>query len=156
MLLFVSFIFIDQITKYLVRHWGGFYICNKEIAFGIGLPPAIFWIIWIIILIILISNFKFHPPRRTNKVQLSKSKRFDIWILDFIWNTLDFGFWISKTKTIGLILILAGAISNILDRLYFGCVIDFIKIPFWPLFNLADAFIIIGVIITVWKIKTTD
>jgi len=76
--------------------------------------------------------------------------------LDFIWNTLDFGFWISKTKTIGLILILAGAISNILDRLYFGCVIDFIKIPFWPLFNLADAFIIIGVIITVWKIKTTD
>lgn len=82
---------------------------------------------------------------------MSKSNKFDIWILDFIWNLL-FGFWILRIQTIGLIFILAGAISNILDRLYFGCVIDFIRLPFWPLFNLADAFIVIGVIITVWNI----
>jgi lipoprotein signal peptidase len=43
-----------------------------------------------------------------------------------------------------------------LDRLYFGCVIDFIKLPYWPYFNLADTFIAIGVILTVVQIRTTD
>ncbi len=50
------------------------------------------------------------------------------------------------------ILILAGAFSNIIDRLYFGCIIDFIDLKFWPVFNLADAFITIGGIIVIVKI----
>ena len=52
-----------------------------------------------------------------------------------------------------MILILAGAISNIIDRLYYGCVIDFIDLRFWPVFNLADIFIVSGVVFLLveWK-----
>ncbi|MEK7598152.1 MAG: signal peptidase II, partial [Patescibacteria group bacterium] len=47
----------------------------------------------------------------------------------------------------GLTFILSGALSNVIDRLYFGCVIDFIDLKFWPVFNLADVFITTGVIL---------
>ena len=52
-----------------------------------------------------------------------------------------------------MILILAGAISNIIDRLYYVCVIDFIDLRFWPVFNLADIFIVSGVVFLLveWK-----
>ena len=43
-------------------------------------------------------------------------------------------------------LILAGATGNIIDRLTLGHVIDFIAIGPWPNFNLADAYIVIGVL----------
>lgn len=42
-------------------------------------------------------------------------------------------------------LVLAGAAGNMLDRLRFGYVIDFISAGFWPVFNLADAFLSIGI-----------
>lgn len=50
-------------------------------------------------------------------------------------------------------LIIAGAISNLIDRLYYGAVIDFIHVSFkfnnlnwdFPIFNLADVGIFIGV-----------
>jgi len=43
-------------------------------------------------------------------------------------------------------LIIGGALSNVLDRIIHGFVIDFIQIPFWPSFNVADSAITIGVI----------
>lgn len=45
-----------------------------------------------------------------------------------------------------LALILAGAIGNLVDRVIFGKVTDFIEFSFWPTFNLADSFITIGVL----------
>jgi signal peptidase II len=45
----------------------------------------------------------------------------------------------------GLGLICGGALGNILDRLAFSQVIDFVDFSFWPVFNLADAAIVIGV-----------
>jgi len=45
-----------------------------------------------------------------------------------------------------LLLILSGAFSNIIDRAYFGCVIDFIDLKIWPVFNLADSFVTLGAI----------
>lgn len=52
-----------------------------------------------------------------------------------------------------LAFILAGAISNIIDRIKFNCVVDFIDLKFWPVFNLADTFIVTGVILLLvrWK-----
>jgi signal peptidase II len=45
-------------------------------------------------------------------------------------------------------MILGGALGNAIDRLRFGSVTDFIKLPLgWPPFNLADASITIGVIV---------
>ena len=46
--------------------------------------------------------------------------------------------------------ILLGAISNILDRIYYGGVVDFIDIPWFTVFNLSDVYIFIGVIILIF------
>lgn len=45
----------------------------------------------------------------------------------------------------GLGLIIGGAIGNIIDRVVLGAVVDFIDVGFWPVFNLADTAIVIGV-----------
>ena len=49
-------------------------------------------------------------------------------------------------------LIIIGALSNLLDRLRYGGVIDFInlQLPFTSVFNLADAYISIAVVWIVW------
>lgn len=59
----------------------------------------------------------------------------------------------SKNKSyffnISISLILSGAIGNLIDRLIFGYVRDFIQFDFWksfPIFNLADAALTIGVV----------
>lgn len=55
---------------------------------------------------------------------------------------------------IGFIMILAGIIGNLIDRISYGYVIDFINFRFWPVFNIADSLIFIGVLITIivlWK-----
>jgi len=38
-----------------------------------------------------------------------------------------------------LLLLLGGTIGNLIDRIFFGYVIDFIDLGFWPVFNIADA-----------------
>ena len=64
--------------------------------------------------------------------------------------------WIYKTHLIqgpwlhlSMGLQLGGAIGNLTDRLRFGHVTDFIQLAFWPVFNLADASIVVGVILLV-------
>lgn len=50
-----------------------------------------------------------------------------------------------------LILIIGGALGNLVDRLRFGAVIDFLDFHIggahWPSFNIADAFITIGILV---------
>jgi signal peptidase II len=49
-------------------------------------------------------------------------------------------------------LIVGGALGNLIDRLREGVVTDFIKLPDWPAFNLADASITVGVIALLWVV----
>lgn len=58
-----------------------------------------------------------------------------------------------KEKNLGLILILVGAISNLLDRFFYKGVVDYINILNLTNFNLADIYIFLGVIIYLIKIK---
>lgn len=44
----------------------------------------------------------------------------------------------------GLVLVLAGAIGNYADRVLRGYVVDFIHVPHWPVFNVADVLIVLG------------
>ena len=56
---------------------------------------------------------------------------------------------VSVSIKLALSLILGGAVGNIIDRIRFGAVIDFVDIHFfdfhWPAFNIADSAITIGV-----------
>jgi signal peptidase II len=45
----------------------------------------------------------------------------------------------------GLGLLIGGSLSNLVDRVRLGHVTDFIDFGWWPAFNLADSFIVIGV-----------
>ena len=47
--------------------------------------------------------------------------------------------------TISLGLQLGGAMGNLLDRILLGHVTDFLDFDYWPAFNLADTFIVVGV-----------
>ena len=49
---------------------------------------------------------------------------------------------------------LGGALGNLVDRLIFGTVTDFIDFQIWPVFNLADSAIVIGALVlafTGWR-----
>ena len=50
-------------------------------------------------------------------------------------------------------MLVGGAIGNLIDRIAIGSVIDFIKLPHWPAFNIADTCITFGVIILVLVIE---
>ena len=45
---------------------------------------------------------------------------------------------------------LGGALGNLVDRLRMGNVTDFIDVGPWPIFNVADASIVIGILILIW------
>jgi len=59
-------------------------------------------------------------------VALFRRKRFDLYAAAFA-------------------LTLAGALGNLTDRIFRGYVVDFIRVPHWPVFNLADIWITVGI-----------
>ena len=46
---------------------------------------------------------------------------------------------------VGLGLVVGGSVSNLADRVRLGHVTDFLDVGWWPAFNLADTFIVVGV-----------
>lgn len=48
---------------------------------------------------------------------------------------------------VALGLVIGGSVSNLVDRVRLGYVTDFIDLRYWPAFNLADSFIVVGVAI---------
>ncbi|EKE21896.1 MAG: Signal peptidase II [uncultured bacterium] len=119
----ISFLAVgDQLSKYLIRHNDGFYICNPGISFGFLFPSWFFYfivaVIFLLALLYLLEKIKFE---------------------NFVLNK------------IGIVFILGGAVANLIDRYNYGCVIDFIDLNFFSVFNLADIFITIGAIIIIMK-----
>ncbi|MBN2459260.1 signal peptidase II [Candidatus Woesearchaeota archaeon] len=53
---------------------------------------------------------------------------------------------VTKKQALPVMLIVAGIIGNLIDRITRGFVVDFIDFKFWPVFNLADSCIVVGVI----------
>ncbi|MFT4305100.1 MAG: signal peptidase II [Candidatus Woesearchaeota archaeon] len=56
---------------------------------------------------------------------------------------------IEKENYLGYSLLLGGAIGNLIDRIFLGYVRDFISIWIWPVFNIADIAISIGIILII-------
>ncbi len=57
---------------------------------------------------------------------------------------------------VGLGLVIGGSVSNLIDRVRLGHVTDFLDFRFWPAFNLADSFIVIGVAILLVALVAAD
>jgi signal peptidase II len=127
--LILFFIFADQFLKYTIRAKSGFYICNENIAFGIVIPKFIFWpTITLAIIMLFLSFRKCFMPMCVSGDNTNASQ---------------------KINPLFLAIASAGILSNLIDRFFFGCVIDFINLKVWPLFNLADAMIFTGIILLV-------
>ena len=136
--LILVLIFLDQSVKYEIRTQGGFYICNKNLAFSLS-PLLLFSLLAVFLSVLLALNFKF-----------------SIFSFQSIFNLK---FSISNYPPailLASILIFAGAISNIIDRLRHGCVTDFIDLHVWPVFNLADVYITIGAIMIIYDLFKKD
>lgn len=58
---------------------------------------------------------------------------------------------LSRVYIVAFSLILGGAIGNLIDRIAYGHVIDFIDLRVWPVFNIADSAITIGAIMIAFK-----
>lgn len=115
-ILFVFVILLDQFIKYKIRQEGGFYICNSGISFGLEINETFFWLSLAFFIIIFFYIHHFYNKEVFSKLSL-----------------------------LSLSLIGAGAFSNIIDRLIFGCVLDYIIIhPIFPVFNISDISIFLG------------
>jgi signal peptidase II len=57
---------------------------------------------------------------------------------------------------VALGLVIGGSVSNLLDRVRLGHVTDFLDLKFWPAFNLADSFIVVGVAILLLALVAAD
>jgi signal peptidase II len=53
-------------------------------------------------------------------------------------------------------LLIGGALGNLADRVRDGAVIDFIDLPLWPTFNLADVSIVLGVLLLLFEVERTE
>ncbi|MCD8198586.1 MAG: signal peptidase II [Phascolarctobacterium sp.] len=61
-----------------------------------------------------------------------------------------------KTLQMGAALFVGGAIGNLIDRMISGLVIDFFDFKIWPVFNVADIAICVGIGLIIWSIIKTE
>jgi signal peptidase II len=57
---------------------------------------------------------------------------------------------------VALGLVMGGSLSNLVDRIRLGHVTDFLDLRWWPAFNLADSFIVVGVFILLATLVAAD
>lgn len=108
---------LDQFTKYLATNFFSEYVHqNHAIAFSLPLPKVLI-IPATFLFIILLTYFG--------------AKEFNLK---------------KPLATSAFALILGGGLGNLIDRFTLGYVIDFISIWKWPVFNLADVFVTVGVL----------
>lgn len=123
----VSALLLDQLSKLLII---------KTIPMGVSLP--------------IIPGILSLTPTENRGVAFgvfSASNSLFLSLLSLAIVVLLIYFWHRHSPY--LYLIVGGAIGNIIDRIRLGYVLDFIHIPYWPVFNLADISIFLGVVLTI-------
>ena len=134
----LAVLIIDQLTKFIVlkNFLSGeslpvieniFHISlvfNRGFAFGIFSKKAASTWIWIYCFAIAVIAFLFYQNAQRQR----------------------------KDTQVFLALILGGAIGNLIDRMRFGHVVDFLDFRIWPVFNIADSAITAGTILLVLQI----
>jgi len=102
------------------------YTTNTGAAFGLFPDSSVLFII--IALIVVVAIFIYHRQLAAHQ-----------WLLRF-----------------SLGLQLGGALGNLMDRLTRGYVVDFIYFKFWPVFNVADSCIVVGVALMAYFLLKED
>lgn len=71
------------------------------------------------------------------------------WVIRLAWQR-----WQQRRCIAGELMVVCGALSNIIDRVWYGAVVDFIDCSIgswhWPTFNIADCAIVAGVALMIW------
>ena len=57
---------------------------------------------------------------------------------------------------VSLGLVIGGSVANLIDRVRLGHVMDFLDLDYWPAFNLADTFIVVGVALLFTSLVSAD
>ena len=134
-ILFVSvlLVFADQISKILIRinmslyesipvitnFFNLTYVTNDGMAFGINFPFGIY----------IFSTI---------------SLIFTVFLFWYLWTIKENGIVIRT----GVALIIAGAVGNLIDRIFLGSVVDFLDFMIgsyhWYVFNFADSYVTVG------------
>jgi len=135
-ILIISFfvVLLDQITKYLIVR--NFYFCES---------------------VPVIKNV-FHITYVTNTgAAFSMFSNYGKWLLLIVVTALILIYIfiarqresIPVSSLAAFSLILGGGIGNLIDRMFRGAVVDFFDFRIWPVFNVADSAITVGMLIIV-------
>ena len=132
----ICIVVLDQVVKFLVAHemCPGMsipviqdichitFVLNPGAAFGILAHQRSFFIVMGIVIVILGGLFSPYIRRQC------------------------------RIFRCGTALLLGGALGNLIDRVRFGHVIDFFDFRIWPVFNIADIAIVVGVAAIIYAI----
>lgn len=121
-------VFLDQLTKYIINQ-------NIPLNGSIEVIPHIFFITHVKNSGVAFGLF----PNKTNIFIIVSAVAVILIIILKVKLNIN-----STLYNISLGFVLGGAIGNLIDRLVLGEVTDFINFVFWPVFNIADSFIVIG------------
>lgn len=127
----ILIVFIDQLTKFFIEKYLYFkqtVIINNVLLFTYVQNKGGAWgifndipLLFIILIPVLVVGLGFYS----------------------IWSK-------NKVDSIAIGMIIGGALGNYIDRILRGYVVDFIDFRVWPVFNVADVFVVIGGILLVF------
>ncbi len=129
-------IIVDRFAKFLAFN-------NLLEGQSIGVVPKIFHIT-----LVLNTGAAFGLFKEKNQFFIVSS--LIVIALIFLYASLDKERDIFKLSALGLIM--GGAIGNLIDRLLFGYIIDFLDFRVWPVFNIADSAITVGSLLLVSRL----
>ena len=124
---------VDQFTKYLVR---------VNLAFGEAIPDD-----GLIRIVHTYNTGSAFGLFRGQTMPLILASVVGIGVLFLVYRHSTFP---STLLRLSLGLQIGGASGNLLDRLNMGHVTDFVDVGSWPVFNVADASIVVGIVLLAW------
>jgi signal peptidase II len=146
-LLFLGLVLTDQFTKQI-------FMSSFDLGQSIVVNPFLSWT--------YVQNTGAAFSFLAGGGMMQKSFLLVVSILVSIWIVI----WTQRTpsiyrqKLLGQFLLLSGAVGNLIDRAQYGFVIDFIDVHvnnfYWPVFNIADSLIFVGVALLIFERKSTS
>ena len=146
-LLFLGLVLTDQFTKQI-------FMSSFDLGQSVIINPFLSWT--------YLQNTGAAFSFLAGGGMMQKSFLLVVSILVSVWIVI----WTQRTpsiyrqKLLGQFLLLSGAVGNLIDRAQYGFVIDFIDVHFnsfyWPVFNIADSLIFVGVALLIFERKSTS